>query len=330
MNIVPSFRNVSGIYQIRNSVNGKIYVGSAKNIYARWTAHKAQLRENRHHSILLQRAWNKYGAFAFSFEVIEFLDSDRYFDIAPAREIHYIREMRSADRKFGYNIIATERMTNHVAEFNKKRVWTQEQRDRMRQKATGRKQTGRAASGVDNFNGIEYCFISPEGTEYKGKNVAHFAREMGLCTRSMTMLNGGQICGYKGWTTPEIRQPLNKRSFRLMSPDGVIHEGLGVKEFARTHNLSDSSLYNLLANKIESHRGWTNPDAKFVGKRWRHFEIVSPDGVLYQVTGIRRFALKNGLDPAALHRVVQGQKMTHKGWRLPVKTEPVQLTISFT
>lgn len=57
-----------GIYAIRNTVNGKQYIGSAMNILHRWKLHKQQLQENRHHSVVLQRAWNKYGEAAFVFE----------------------------------------------------------------------------------------------------------------------------------------------------------------------------------------------------------------------------------------------------------------------
>lgn len=59
----------SGIYSIRNKLNDKQYIGSAKNIRARWKEHVKQLRANRHHSPIFQHAWNKYGAEAFEFSV---------------------------------------------------------------------------------------------------------------------------------------------------------------------------------------------------------------------------------------------------------------------
>lgn len=60
-----------GIYRIKNSINNKIYIGSTKNIEARWAKHKALLRHNKHQNAHLQNAWNKYGENAFIFEVIE-------------------------------------------------------------------------------------------------------------------------------------------------------------------------------------------------------------------------------------------------------------------
>lgn len=61
----------SGIYQIRHMTSGKVYVGSSGNIPVRWRLHKRELQKSAHHSSKLQRAWNKYGADAFVFEVLE-------------------------------------------------------------------------------------------------------------------------------------------------------------------------------------------------------------------------------------------------------------------
>jgi group I intron endonuclease len=61
----------SGIYKIKNIVNNHTYVGSAVNIEQRWRSHKSYLNNNKHHSVYLQRAWNKYGADCFEFSVIE-------------------------------------------------------------------------------------------------------------------------------------------------------------------------------------------------------------------------------------------------------------------
>ena len=71
----------SGIYQIRNIINNKCYIGSAANIDIRWKRHKYDLKRNVHHSILLQRAWNKCGENGFIFEIIEeILDKSSLID----------------------------------------------------------------------------------------------------------------------------------------------------------------------------------------------------------------------------------------------------------
>ena len=57
----------TGIYEIRNLVNGKRYVGSAVEFGNRWRVHAQSLRRGDHHSVALQRAWRLYGPSAFQF-----------------------------------------------------------------------------------------------------------------------------------------------------------------------------------------------------------------------------------------------------------------------
>lgn len=60
----------AGIYKITCTANGKSYIGSSVNIKQRFSEHVIALNKNSHHSIKLQRAWNKYGENAFSFFTI--------------------------------------------------------------------------------------------------------------------------------------------------------------------------------------------------------------------------------------------------------------------
>jgi len=45
-------------------------------------------------------------------------------------------------------------------------------------------------------------------------------------------------------------------------------------------------------------------------------DILSPTGVTYKVTNAKLFATNNLLDPASFHKVLCGQRKTHKGWKL--------------
>ncbi len=64
----------SGIYKILNTINGDFYIGSACHFRKRWENHLYELRKNKHHSIHLQRAWNKYGEQAFEFKILLYCD----------------------------------------------------------------------------------------------------------------------------------------------------------------------------------------------------------------------------------------------------------------
>lgn len=59
------------IYIIRNRINGKFYLGSTNNYHKRKLRHFNKLKKQKHHSIYLQRAFNKYSEKNFEFIIIE-------------------------------------------------------------------------------------------------------------------------------------------------------------------------------------------------------------------------------------------------------------------
>lgn len=90
--------NKSGVYKIENLINHKKYVGSSVNIYKRWKEHIQKLRNNKHHSIYLQNAWNKYGEGNFKFEVIQYVEDENELI---NREQYWIDELGTY--KYEYN-----------------------------------------------------------------------------------------------------------------------------------------------------------------------------------------------------------------------------------
>lgn len=65
-----------GVYEIRNIKTGKRYVGSSLNMRNRLTDHKRMLRKGIHHSIALQRAYDKYGEDQFVFQFLAILEPE--------------------------------------------------------------------------------------------------------------------------------------------------------------------------------------------------------------------------------------------------------------
>lgn len=90
----------SGIYRIKNTITGKIYVGSSTNINKRWINHKSELLNQIHHNSHLQRSWNKYGNENFEFSVIEEVED---FDQLLIREQYYLDLTQCYKSQFGYN-----------------------------------------------------------------------------------------------------------------------------------------------------------------------------------------------------------------------------------
>ena len=126
---MPKILYKTGVYCIRNTLNGKRYVGStAKSFTKRWNIHKTGLRNGYHHSRHLQAAWNKYGEEAFEFLIIE--------RVAPkgcvAREQFWLDLWKTANQKYGYNISPTAGSTLG-------REFTEETKEKMRKAKKGGK-----------------------------------------------------------------------------------------------------------------------------------------------------------------------------------------------
>jgi group I intron endonuclease len=96
-----------GIYEILNKDTKKSYIGSSKQIEKRWEQHLQALEKGEHHSVLLQRAWNKYGKECFEFIVKEECKEEELL----------VREQKYLDLKPEYNIGAQasggDNLTNH-------------------------------------------------------------------------------------------------------------------------------------------------------------------------------------------------------------------------
>jgi len=79
----------SGIYAIRLKATGEAYIGSSINVHVRWWQHRKRLAAGTHHTKALQAAWNKHGADAFEFELLEFIPEHERARFAE-REQHFI------------------------------------------------------------------------------------------------------------------------------------------------------------------------------------------------------------------------------------------------
>lgn len=79
--IVPKIHNrKSGIYFIRSTVNGKVYIGSTVNIRKRYREHKCILKSNQHTNIHLQRHYNKNGGNSLEYGLLELVTKDQLQD----------------------------------------------------------------------------------------------------------------------------------------------------------------------------------------------------------------------------------------------------------
>lgn len=97
--------NGPGVYQWKNKINGKVYIGSAINLWRRKLEHIARLTKHTENSEHFQRAWDKYSAENFEFSIIERCSAEQRLE----REQYWIDRFDATDERFGYNLIPTRK-----------------------------------------------------------------------------------------------------------------------------------------------------------------------------------------------------------------------------
>ena len=63
-----------GIYQIKNLVNGKIFLGSSLNLHGKSNSFKFQLKSGLHVNSELQKDYNEFGDDNIVFEIVDLLE----------------------------------------------------------------------------------------------------------------------------------------------------------------------------------------------------------------------------------------------------------------
>jgi group I intron endonuclease len=137
------------IYEINNTENEKRYIGSTSQWKRRKYEHTYLLEQDEHGNNHLQNAWNKYGADAFEFSIIEetdqqFAEEQNYLDEAEWSNLYNISKQAG-----GGDIFSTlskegkKRFREKSKHFGKENgmygeTHTEEAQEKMKEKADGR------------------------------------------------------------------------------------------------------------------------------------------------------------------------------------------------
>jgi group I intron endonuclease len=171
----------AGIYRISNRENGKFYVGSAVNLEKRFYLHRNQLDLGKHRNSHLQRAWDKHGADAFDFTVLQYVEDKTQL---VAIEQNWIDTLRATE--LGYNIckVANSRLGVKASDETKARMsaamagktHTEETRKKMSAAKAGVPKPPRSAEHREKLGAVHRGKIVSEETRAKLR-AARAARE---------------------------------------------------------------------------------------------------------------------------------------------------------
>jgi group I intron endonuclease len=275
----------SGVYQIKNTINGKRYVGSTCDFDRRWAEHLSSLRSGYHINEHLQAAFVKYGEKAFEFKPMLVCDSttclwfeDRCLKSwKPEYNIALDAKAPMLGRHHSERVIELSRerikILNADPEFRAKQLASLEKLNsnpefRANQLAALRKLQ-------DDFEFKEKCRVAIDkywsDPDTRKKELERRAGE-----------------GYRGnlrrkaverSSNPEVRSRLSRQAIEQMS-DPTTRKNLSIKT---TERMADSKNREHLRTKATEQ--WDNPE-------WRSKEIsrrAGPEAKAKHLGGIRAY-----------------------------------------
>jgi len=268
-----------GVYQIRNTVNDKRYIGGTITSFERrWYTHRTTLESGDHHCIALQRAWNKYGADAFAFEVIEEVSNE---DVL-SREQYWMDYYRPSGI---YNSLpeAGSRRGNVLTEHHLQSLkrarearWARPgERERMAEKL--RQRWADPKQREKNLAAIRSAPVSDEQKAAHSRSArAHWAdpearRKNTEATRTARSAPESRQKSTEAmrrrWESTEQRQcvtdALAKEYAGFVSPDGTIYAPVkNLRAFCRDHGLTYSEMNRLANGTRPKSKGWTRYEPK--------------------------------------------------------------------
>lgn len=197
------------VYAIAHRRSDGAYVGCTTRIESRWPEHKRQLILGRHRNPSLQAAWNRYGEAAFTLVILAVL-VDATPGQAKRSELEWIKKIGS------YNEVQADTVAERfvlppelhlmLAEQNRLRGKTPEQRENMRQHAKRRwadpELRKPLLEGLKHGNGYYKGMPSPKSSEQNADHSQHM-KEIWADPERRAKLEARRALR---WNDPEARE----------------------------------------------------------------------------------------------------------------------------
>jgi group I intron endonuclease len=252
-----------GIYRILNLANGKCYVGSSCNIEQRLSQHFRHLAKGTHHSILLQRAFLKYGRECFDVEILEECAKNETL----AREQYYLDLYNSYNPSLGYNIAkdatASMRGTKASEETRKKMSASIKKagyrpsewhKEILRERMTNRVITDECRKNMSdshkgsiptNLEELRLFNIGRKHSEEQNKWQSNYNKANGIQPPPLALENTIKA---------------NQKTYPgVISSEGEIFYSItNMKKFCREHGLVSTRMFDLMkgTSQNKQHHGW--------------------------------------------------------------------------
>ncbi len=182
-----------GVYQIKNLINNKFYVGSTTISFSqRWSQWRSDLKRNKG-SCYLRASWNKYGGDAFEFSILEIVQE---IENVISREQYWIDTLKPE-----YNLapVAGNNIGSKRSEETRKKL--SEGKIGYRNHRFGVKASEETRKKMSEGHSLlEFKLVSPEGQVIEAKGLKKFCELNNLSSGHIHEVLNGKRKTCKGWT----------------------------------------------------------------------------------------------------------------------------------
>jgi len=219
---------ITGLYLIINKISGGIYIGSSVHIHRRWKGHRNHLKNNTHENNKLQNSWNKYGADAFELCILSQCSKE---ELIPKEQCYIdflgMQNLYNLEPTSKNKLYTTGTTKEKISRAHKGKVLTEEHKAKLSAAKIGKPRAPYTAETCrrisESKKGVPN---SPEHNEKVRKSLIGHTR--------------------------------NAAPYLLKDPNGIVHIGNNLKEFADKMNLSYTKLSYLNRGQTKkTYDGWT-------------------------------------------------------------------------
>jgi len=202
---------IGGVYLLKNSKNGRVYVGSSANIHSRFKKHLRKLRKGKHENLYLQNDYNKTQS---DFKLIVLAE-----EMKPRKRLKIEQEFLDKwfdNQNICYNIlpkvapygkVKTDKGLENIkkaASKTMKKLWqTEDFRKKHKQIMTSHEVKNKIIANNKKINSKEYNILlfDPQNNEvFLSKNLSEFARAHSLRKEELWSLVNKKTKICHGWT----------------------------------------------------------------------------------------------------------------------------------
>ena len=166
---------ISGVYKITNTVTGKFYIGSSKDVKRRWANHKCPSSWKNNPNKQLYKDIQNYGIDKFVFEILEEVEPESLKE-AEQQLIETLKPTYNSNRAKGWDIEKYKEYQKEYQQSDKYKEYQKEYMKEYQQSDKGKKAQKKYHNQLCSYNG-ELLTLCALAKRFQRSGIEHSAKE---------------------------------------------------------------------------------------------------------------------------------------------------------